>query len=336
MVVVEPKPVDAALGEDLLVARADGDVDAALGKRRHDVLRERPLGHEVKPPAVVDAVGHADGLEVGLAGILAGVGRREAVDEADLGVRANRARGLEVAKRRHAEAVRQGDAVLHAPGLGEVVVEGIPGTEGVAVLGLHDRLVEREPVLDLAAELLEGRAGVVAIGLDDLAAVPAAATEEVGRHVEVVQAHEGLKAGLLGVREELVVVGRTLGVDTTVSVHEARPLDRGAPRGQAEVTKDGEVLVVTVGEVVARIRPHPVVEVLDPLVGPGIPQIVDLSEATPGTLGLRARHGGTKEKVCGKLAHLQRDLLSILSAASLFESILDMFFLVMVHVQRIL
>ena len=127
----------------------------------------------------------------------------------------------------------------------------------------------------------------------------------------MVEIHEGLETGLMGIGEELVIVLGALGVQETVFVHQTGPLDRRAPRGKAQTLEKGEVLVVPVGEIVTRIGAHTVKEVLDPLVGPGVPKAVNLSKATPRTLGLGTRHGGAKEEVLGKLARLQHVLLSL-------------------------
>ena len=184
MVVIAAEPIDFALGQDLLVARADGQPDAARREVGQDIGGELALGHEVEPPAVVYAVGHADGLEVGLARVLAGIGRGEAVDEADTRVVEHAAVGLRATVGRHGEAVRDRDVVLHGLRTVEVVQARVPDAVLIALVGLHDGLVEGEPAANLLAEGAEGFLGVVRVRLDDLAVLPS-----------VVQVHEALELG---------------------------------------------------------------------------------------------------------------------------------------------
>ena len=106
------------------------------------------------------------------------------------------------------------------------------------------------------AELLERGGRAVGVGLDDLAVLPATTGKEVRGHVEVVQVHERHDAGALERGEQLVVVLGALRVQLTVGVHQAAPLDGGAHGVQAQVPKDGKVLVATTGEVVAAVGAH--------------------------------------------------------------------------------
>ena len=199
------------------------------------------------------------------------------------------------------EGVRERDAVLDAACLGEVVVERIPDRVREALLRLDDGLVEREPVLDLLAELVERSAGVVRVRLDDLAVLPPAAVVEVGGHVKVVQVHEDVDAGLCECGEELVVVVCASLVELAVLVHEAAPLD-GRPHGvEAEVLEDLDVLVATTREIVSAIGPDQVIEVRDVEIAPTVPQVGQLSRRLPRALRLGSGHGGSKEEVLGKL-----------------------------------
>ena len=306
VVIVAPEPVDLALGEDLGVAGADRQLDAARRERVEDVGGQLALGHEVEPPAVVDAVGHAHGLEVGLARVLAGVGRGEAVDEADAGVLVHEAGRLGAAIGRHGQAVRDRDVVLHGLRAVEVAQVRVPDAVLVALVGLHDGLVEGEPAADLFPEARERLGRVVGVRLDDLAVLPPAATEEIGRHVEVVQVHEALEARGRGVGEEVVVVLLALGVDVAVGVEQAAPLDRGAETREAQVLEDLEVLVVTAGEVVTAVGSDAVVERVELEVAPKIPHVLELAAALPLPFRLGAGHRRAEEEILRERELLHR------------------------------
>ena len=176
----------------------------------------------------------------------------------------------------------------------------VPAAVPVAVLGLDARLVEREPVPDLLAELVERLLDVVRVRLAGLAALPAAAAEEAGGEVEVVEGHEGLEPLLARRAEELVVPGRALGVDVAVRVEQAAPLDRRAEAVEPEAPEDGKVLLVVVHEVVAHVGAHAVVERPDVLVGPGVPHVLELAAHVPSPFRLRAGHSRPEEEVLGQ------------------------------------
>ena len=142
------------------------------------------------------------------------------------------------------------------------------------------------------------------VRLNNLAVLPAAALEEVRGHVKVVEVHEHLDAHLAGVGEELVVVLLALWVDVAICVEESAPLDGRAHRGEPQRLEEHQVIVATVGEVVSCVGANAVVEVLDPEVGPGVPQVLNLAAVAPVTFGLRARHRSAKEEVVGQLVGL--------------------------------
>ena len=306
LVVVAADPVHHAAGEDLVVIGADGQHDAeVLGQGLDDVLRQRPLGHEVEPPAVGEAVVHPQGLEVGRRGVVLGVGGAEVADHADARVREHAALGDGLVVAGNCQRVGNRDVVLGGAGLLEAVVLRVPDGVPVAVLGLDDRLVEREPAADLLAKLAERLVGVVGVGLADLAVEPAAAAVEVGGQVKVVEVHKDLEPGLLGGGEQLVVPRRALGVDVAVLVEQAAPLDRGAVVVHPHALEDLEVLLVVVHEVVAHVGADLVVERADVLHGPSVPEVLQLAAHVPSALRLRTRHGRTEEEALGqgKLCH---------------------------------
>ena len=301
VVVVAAEPVNDALLENLLVAGAERKLDAALGQAVEHVGGKLALGDKVEPPAVVDAAGHAHGLEVCLAGVLLGVDRGEAVDHADLGIGANGALVIGLAVVGHCQRMRQRDVVLHGASAVEVVELREPHALLVALLGLDDGLVKGEPILDLLTELAESDVGVVCVGLDDLAALPTTTVKEVSGHIEVVEVDERLQARLVGSTEQLVVPRGALLVEVAVGVEQAAPLDGGAIGIQAQVLHDAKVVLVLGHKVVAAIGTHAVIERAQILHGPGVPQVLELAALVPLALGLRTGHGRAKEKVAGQL-----------------------------------
>ena len=101
-----------------------------------------------------------------------------------------------------------------------------------------------------------------------------------------------------------MVVLLALGVGVAVLVEEAAPLDGRTNRGEAQGLEKHQVIVATIREVIPRVRANAVVEVLDPQVGPGIPQVLELAAITPMPLGLRTGHRSTKEEVVWQLVGL--------------------------------
>ena len=171
----------------------------------------------------------------------------------------------------------------------------------VALLGLDDGLVKGEPVLNLLAKLAEGNVGVMGVSLDDLTALPTAAVKEVGGHVKVVQVDERLQAGLARGAEQLVIPRGALLIKVAVSIEQATPLDGGAISIQAQVLQNAKVLLVLGHKVIAGIRANAVIERIQILDGPGVPQVLELAALVPLALSLRAGHSGAKEEVAGQL-----------------------------------
>ena len=65
--------------------------------------------------------------------------------------------------------------------------------------------------------------------------------------------------------------------------------------------EEGKVLGVAGTHVVAGIGAHAVVERADVLVGPQVPEVLQLAVRLPHALGLRTGEGRAKEEVVGKL-----------------------------------
>ena len=177
----------------------------------------------------------------------------------------------------------------------------VPHALLIALLGLDDGLVKGEPVLDLLAKLAEGNVGVMSVRLDDLTALPTTTVKEVGGHVKVVQVDERLQAGLARGTEQLVIPRGALLIEVAVSIEQATPLDGGAVGIQAQVLQNAKVLLVFSHKVIASIRANAVIERIQILDGPGIPQVLELAALVPLTLSLRAGHSGAKEEVTGQL-----------------------------------
>ena len=301
VVVVATEPVDNTLLEDLLVAGTERKFNAALGQAVEHVGGKLALGNKVEPPAIVDTAGHTHGLEVCLAGVLLGIDRGKAVDHADLGVGANGALVIGAAVVGHGQRVRQRDVILHGASAVIVMELRVPHALLIALLGLDDGLVKGEPVLDLLAKLAEGDVGVMSVSLDDLAALPTTTVKEVGGHVKVVQVDERLQAGLARGTEQLVIPRGALLIEVAVSIEQATPLDGGAVGIQAQVLQNAKVLLVLSHKVIASIRANAVIERIQILDGPGVPQVLELAALVPLTLSLRAGHSGAKEEVTGQL-----------------------------------
>ena len=119
----------------------------------------------------------------------------------------------------------------------------------------------------------------------------------------MVEVHIDLEARLLGGGKELVVPRGALGVDVSVLVEQAAPLDGGAVVVHAELLQEGKVVLVVVHEVVAHVGAYLVVEGADVLDGPRVPEVLELAAHVPAALGLRAGHGRAKEEALrqGKL-----------------------------------
>ena len=197
--------------------------------------------------------------------------------------------------------MRQRDVILHGAGAGEVVELREPHALLIALLGLDDRLVKGEPVLDLLAKLVEGDVGVMRVSLDDLTALPAATVKEVGGHVKVVQVDKRLQAGLARSAEQLVIPRSALLIKVAVGIEQTAPLDGSAIGIQAQVPQNAKVFLVLGHKVIAGIRANAVVKRTQILDGPGVPQVLELAALVPLTLSLRAGHSSAKEEVVGQL-----------------------------------
>ena len=301
VVVVAAEPVDNTLLKDLLVAGAERELNAALGQAVEHVGRKLALGDEVEPPAVVDAAGHAHGLEVRLAGVLLGVDRGKAVDHADLGIAANGALVIGATVVGHGQRMCQRDVILHGASAAKVVELREPHALLIALLGLDDGLVKGEPVLNLLAKLVEGDVGVMCVSLDNLTALPAATVKEVGGHVKVVQVDKRLQAGFARGAEQLVIPRGTFLVEVAVGIEQTAPLDGSAIGIQTQVLQNAKVFLVLGHKVIAGVRANAVVERAQILDGPGVPQVLELAALVPLTLSLRAGHSSAKEEVVGQL-----------------------------------
>ncbi len=111
---------------------------------------------------------------------------RKAVDQADLNICRDNAGFLQATECSGSKAVRQRNVVLRSNRAPDILNERIPKTFTVSLFGLDDRLVEGEPVLNLTRKLGERLLGIVGVCFDHLAALPATAPEQIGRHIEVI------------------------------------------------------------------------------------------------------------------------------------------------------
>lgn len=95
-----------------------------------------------------------------------------------------------------------------------------------------------------------------------------------------------------------VVIAGALLVEAAVGVHEARPLDGRAPGRETELAGSRSLLVACSGR--CPHKAHAVVEVLDALIGPGVPDVLDLSVAlqAPSVCGPDM---AAQKKSCGSL-----------------------------------
>ena len=116
----------------------------------------------------------------------------------------------------------------------------------------------------------------------------------------MVEVHEGLEPRLARRAEELVIPRRAPGVDIAVRVEQAAPLDRRAEAVEPEPLEDGKVLLVPVHEIVAHVGAHALVERPDVLVGPGVPEVLELAAYVPASLRLRTGHRRPEEEVLGQ------------------------------------
>ena len=113
-------------------------------------------------------------------------------------------------------------------------------------------LVEGEPVLHQAVELLEAGAGVAGEKLHHLAVAPGAVLgHQVHGHIEVAQGHQGLDVVLSALLEHRTVEGDALGIGLALVPPgvETGPGDGGAKHGEAHLGHQGDVLPIAVIEV---------------------------------------------------------------------------------------
>ncbi|MNZ44372.1 hypothetical protein D3C78_620030 [compost metagenome] len=113
-------------------------------------------------------------------------------------------------------------------------------------------LVEGEPVLHQAVELLEAGAGIAGEKVHHLAVAPGAVLHhQVHGHVEVAQGHQGLDVVLSALLEQRPVEGDALGVGLLLVPLgiEPAPGDGGAKHGEAHLGHQGYVFLVAVIEI---------------------------------------------------------------------------------------
>jgi hypothetical protein len=163
-------------------------------------------------------------------------------------------------------------------------------------------LVDREEVPHAVAELLGHVAGVVGERLGRVARLPAAVLVLQGlRQVPVVERGERLDAGRLQLVHETVVEVQALRVRLTGPVREdARPANREAVRGRADVLHQRDVLLVPVVVVVGDVA-GVVVRDLARRVGERVPDRRALAVLVPRALDLVGRRGRAPEEAFREL-----------------------------------